>query len=453
MTDRHDNGRASLFPGYGIYAAWLVAAALLLTLVQGLMRNYGDSEQFPLTRPVTYSVDPGYSPYHALYKWDAIYWGDFQPIFEAAQGYRIDPNFKMYQPDQLKAGRASFVYTPFVAMCVHPISEVRRTPERDLKRAANKVSILNHWMWLGTGAMLLLIATHRQRIRALFVGAFLLHFLLYYPFATALQLTQASIWITFFLVASLLLFQRGWMVAAGIALALGVSIKPHLVVIPILLIFIPGFSRRMLVACFAGIGTAALASLSYAGLQNCLDYGLKTLPILSAGYAYYPNQSINGLLLRLLHDYDPADFNLVAPHSEVKLLSSVFGLGVLGICYAMGFRRPAKAGRAEDLMMFALLIAAGTVASPVCWYHHLAALTGPICVALNRLWSNPEQRTRWTEGLLFASYALTAYYLDTRYLRGFPMAFLSVLAFYGGLILTGLLAWLTREGYRRAGTP
>lgn len=437
-----------LFKTPWMWLAAFLGGLLLLTLANGVLRNRGDAETFPLTQWRTYAADPWQNPYWSLVKWRPIieYSGDFRPIFEAAQGRMEDPAFRMYQPEQLKEGRAAFVYTPVVALALSPLC----TPGTSFRRAARNLSYINHTMWLLSGLMLALMLVHARSGGPWVVALFVLHYLLYYPLAKALQLNQASVWIYTFLVTAGFLLQRGWISLSGLALAAAVSIKPHLVVIPALMFFAPGFPRRLVYFCAGGVAVAALISFVYAGWEQSMDYGLRTLPMLSAGYAYFPNQSINGLLLRLFTEHDPADFNLVPPYSWIKMVSSVFGLAILTLALwscRVGGRTP---GGLDPLLCFGLLVVAGTVASPVCWYHHLSALTVAYVVAVCTLARNPALRRRWLDGLLLVSLLLTGTFLDTRYLSGAPDAVLSAPGFYGTLMLLGAMCWMAqRDGTLR----
>ncbi len=432
---------------------------LIATFVNGLMRYVGDSETYPLTGSWdTYATDPWRSPYEALYNWDSIYEGDFRPIFEAVYGRRIDPEYRIYQPEQLKEGRASFVYTPFVALSIEPwvkLSRERRNgevtspewnkeDEKRLWKAADQISFYNHIFWLISAILLYLMMNYRLPHNPWIIAFYVLAFILYYPFAKALQLTQASIWIYTFLVGSLFAFQRKWYIPAGILLALGVSIKPHLVLLPFLLIFAPGFPRKTLVATFATLMVTGLTSLIYAGWQNSMDYVQHTLPTLSAGYAYYPNQSINGLLLRLFEGYDPADFNLVKPHGYIKTISSIVGLSILGVTFWFSRQITGKENHDGNLLALSCMVIAGTVASPVCWYHHLSALSGPFVIIVYLYRKNLPAVSDKLVLLLLLIYLLIGYYYDTRYLGGIPAALFSAPGFYGGLMLLGVSLYTTK---------
>ena len=421
------------------YLLALGAAVLACVLTSALLRHLGAPERFPLTSRATYEVDPDANPYRALVSSRAIYVGDFRPILTAARTRQRDPEHSLYQSAQLREYRAAFVYTPLAALLVLPLART----DMSVQRAADWANAVNHVLWLVGGALLLAILGRGRPSRWL-AGIFILHFLLYYPLAKALQLTQVSVLIWFCHVLAAWLLQRRYDVAAGFALAFGASIKPHYVLVPLLCALAPRFPRRALAACAAGLLLSACVSLLYAGWADCVEYVFGTLPTLSAGYSYLPNQSLNGLLLRSFTGEDPAVFNLATSVQWIQLASVLFGLGVLAAAARACRRRSASACEDDALLPLAIALAAVVIASPVSWIHHYVLLTIPYCVAYRRL-SAPGGRSRRLEAALFASVVLVGWFFDARHLSGFPLALLGGLEFYGALALFACLLALVRR--------
>jgi len=449
MAERTDEPRV-LFRSRRQYALTLAVGYAVCIVLTGLFRHYGDPEKYPLLLTggglprlawSTFQVDPDGNPFESLTNWRAIITGDFSPIFDAAKGRRADPNFRMYQPEQLRRGSASFVYSPLTALAISPFAR----PGVSMYAAADWVSLLNHLMWAGTFVMLYAVVSRGrpQPFRdALLLG---LHYLLFYPLAKALQLTQASVWIFFFLAASTYCLQRGRHLVAGLTLAVGVSIKPHLAAIPLVLALTPPFPRKVLMSCLLGLVLTAAASVAYAGWHNCRDYLFVTLPTLSAGYAFFPNKSLNGLLLRAFSEVDPAVFNLAPAVPWIQTASAVFALCVLASAAIVLRRRPHRPSPELDSMRFATALTAAVVASPVCWEHHLTAMFIPLCVGVSYLRLYPGQRRPWLDAALLCSFLLTGFFFDSRYLGGWPIGLLSGLEFYGSLLLLLCLLCLSRR--------
>lgn len=430
----------ALFGTWRTYAVALGVGFGACVVLNGVLRHLGSPARYPLLAADTYQVDPDGNPFRALTDWRPIDTGDFRPIYDAARGRREDSDFRMYRPELLKQNVSSFVYTPFTAFLVSPLAR----PGVSLHTAAGWVSGINHLMWAAGGVMLLLMMTHRGQRPLVLIALFVVHYVAYYPMAKALQLTQASVWIFFFLALSAYLFRRRRDIPAGAALALGVSIKPHLVVILVLVALTPRFPWRLIVSAIVGLVVTTGASMWYAGIWNCRDYVFETLPVLSAGYAYFPNQSINGMLHRLFTQTDPETYNLAPAVGWIKTASAVFGLALLAIA-AVGCRRRREAAGDDALVLkYALAITAATIASPVCWMHHLTALLIAFAAGVGYLRANPAARTRVVDALMLASFLLTGFFFDTRHLGNGAIALLSGPGFYGALILFACLlalAW------------
>jgi hypothetical protein len=388
----------------------------------------------------TFRVDPGRNPYGALFSSRAVYIGDFRPIYDAAAGRRQVPDYRMYRPDELKEHRAAFVYTPFAAWLVSPLV----TRGFTLEEAADVVHRFNRVLWLGMAAMTFLLVAHGRRATLALAAAIAVQYLAYFPIAKALQLTQASVWISFFLVAAALLLQRGRPATAGLALALGASIKPHLAAVALLLALQPGVTRRMGFAALAGLSVTGLLSITYAGIPSSLDYVFHALPMLSGGYAYHPNQSVNGLLMRLFTGEDPAVFNLSTPVAWIKSASTVFGLCMLALA-AFTCRSAIQRSREPELLCYALAVTAVTIASPICWTHHMTAFIAPLAIIARRFLDEPRLRSPAILATAFASAILTGAFYDARHLSGLPLGLLTGFEFYGALLLLGTLVVLSRH--------
>src|SRR5690606_8884428 len=117
-----------------------------------------------------------------------------------------------------------------------------------------------------------------------------------------------------------------------------------------------------------------------------------------------------GLLLRLFRHHDPQQFNLADPDRWIKMYSSLFGIAVLTVTTLVCRRNVDPEKNSDQLFALATMIVAATIASPVCWLHHLSALTLPFAVVANRLYSKPQYRTMGRDALLFLSFVLVSYF-------------------------------------------
>ncbi len=385
------------------------------------------------------------APFKALFDLRPTNIGDFAPIYEAAQNNRRLPHYRMYNPEHLAhyrpsltAHESTFVYTPFAALLVAPLAML----DMSLNDAAFTVNVFNHVLWIGAAIMLFLILTCHQNKTFPISFLFVLQYLAFYPLSKSLQLTQATMWIFFCLVLSVFFLQRRRDVAAGLIMALSASIKPHLLLVLLPLVINRFFPRRMLTSYAVGIVLTGLASLLYAGIENCLDYVFSMLPTLSRGYAFYPNKGINGLLLRLFTTENQTICNLAQPVPWIMTVTSLFGLFLIGAAVLVCCLSTQQHKHDDNLMCFAIAVTAIVLASPVCWEHHLSVMFIPFSVVVNRLWRHPELRSRSLDGILFLSFLLVGSFFNSKNLSGFPRALFSGLEFYGALLLFGCLILL-----------
>jgi hypothetical protein len=220
----------------------------------------------------------------------------------------------------------------------------------------------------GVIAVLFLFAAHDRRRLSLPIAAGLAATALtFYPLLRALRLNQSTLFVALAIGLAWLALQKGAEVAAGAALAIAIAIKPHLVLmVPIL----AWGSPRAAVSAIA-TGAALLAtSLAYAGYRNHADYVTTVLPTLSAGYAFYPNQSFSAFFVRLLDAPSISRFELAAPSPAARWLSVALAVGTYAFALFVASRARKARAVGPHLLGFAWL--AATLATPIAWEHHYA---------------------------------------------------------------------------------
>lgn len=162
---------------------------------------------------------------------------------------------------------------------------------------------------------------------------------------------------------------------SGACLALVALVKPQLT-----LVFLWALIRKekeLMIGMIAVFVPAGVLSLYFFGFNEHVNY-LETLSLMGKhGEAYWPNQSINGLLHRLLSDVDAMNFpvNSYAPYNPtiyVTTIVSTVMLILLGLLFRPGSDRiigqdSKLIGVALDMATMLLLV---TMASPIAWYHH-----------------------------------------------------------------------------------
>jgi hypothetical protein len=193
----------------------------------------------------------------------------------------------------------------------------------------------------------------------------------FYPLLKGFSLGQIQTWIGAALALLLLAFRLERRAVAGALLGFVVLLKPHFALVA-LWALLRG-ERRLLAWAALAVAGGLGVSLTRYGLAHHLDY-LAALAFLGRhGESFHPNQSLTGLLHRLLGNGNNAEWvaDAFPPYHPVVFVVGSAGSALL-LLLALGFRRRAPgAGDACDL---AAMLLAATLASPIAWEHHYGLL-------------------------------------------------------------------------------
>jgi hypothetical protein len=294
----------------------------------------------------------------------------------------------------------------------------------------------------------------RKGADALAIAGVALGTLTFDPIMYAYEVGQIQILIDLAVGGALLLWLNDRKAAAGAVMALATLIKPQYGVV-ILWSLLRREHRFSL--GFVGLGApVGLVSLAVFGIREHFDYLSVVSFIGRHGEVFWANQSINGLLNRLLTDADAMiwDANAFAPHHPLVYAGSMLttvAFVLLGLGFRPRWRRkgaedagdPAPA-RLESTLDLAAMITALTLASPIAWEHHYGVTWPMMVLALLALLELRARRPgRLADGLLLtlaASYLLLSNYwtqlfpvIDT------PLEALQSYYLFGGLALMGAL--------------
>lgn len=318
---------------------------------------------------------------------------------------------------------ASYIYPPLMAVVHRPLAHL------DRPRLATALFVLHRLLLLGiVGALVALlrpVTPNRTAYARTLLGALGLC-LLWHPLTRALELHQASVWVTTLVGAAIVTAHRGGTALAGALLAVAAAIKPPIALSLPLLFW---HSRRAVAGAGATLGALGALSLACVGIAPHRDYLTRVLPALGPGYGFYPNQSWNGLLNRLQHDNISFLFALAPADAAVQVGSTLLGLCTLAL-FAVRLRRLRAASLAE---VIALAWLAATLASPISWEHHYAP--GVFAVAL--LWRRLRDESLVISARLLVGAALVGSYFELRSLESPFAGLLLSYVFFGGW----LLAW------------
>jgi hypothetical protein len=188
------------------------------------------------------------------------------------------------------------------------------------------------------------------------------------PIVVAFTLGQIQVWINGIFALAVLFWvmkKPGW---CGVLIGLMCLVKPHYGAI-----LIWAALRREWTLVTAGLVIGALgllASVSIFGLSHHIDYVSAVSFMSERGEVYYANQSVNGVLNRLLAAWRPdlypvEEFNAAQfpPFSAWVYWPSL----ATSLLLLAGAMLPGKENRAND---FAIIAISATIASPITWMHH-----------------------------------------------------------------------------------
>jgi hypothetical protein len=262
----------------------------------------------------------------------------------------------------------------------------------------------------------------------------------FYPLVNAKLLGQIQLWVDLLFTLAVLSWLLDKRVLAGMMIGLACIIKPQA---GILLIWAIAWKEWRLVK---GILMTAIpvgvASLIGYGLHNHIAY-LDVLSYLSShGEAYFANNSVNGLLNRLLGNGENLrflEYDFPPFHPLVYGGTMAFAIAMLIVMLAPAWRsrRPATA------LDLAVAIICSVIMSPIAWEHHYGVLP-PLYLLALRAWLDQrgEGGSWYALGALALSWTLTATFIPLpNLLADSPYNFLQSYIFFGALILLGLIWW------------
>ena len=196
----------------------------------------------------------------------------------------------------------------------------------------------------------------------------------FYPITRAIQLGQIQVWIDCLVVWICSFFWRDKKFVAGMLIGFICTLKPQL---GLLLIWALTWREYKLCLGFVSVflPLEIIATALY-GVHNTVAYFKVWCFISTHGEVYFPNQSFNGLVSRLLHNGDSLMWQAhsFAPFdSGVYLTTLVTSAALVLIALVM----PLWLHRSADIADLCVALLCFTMASPVAWEHHYG-ITLPI---------------------------------------------------------------------------
>ena len=257
--------------------------------------------------------------------------------------------------------------------------------------------------------------------------------LTFYPVIRAYSLGQIQAWINSLFAILFWCWMKEKKVISGVIAGTMCLIKPQYVII-----LLWGVLRKQLsftLAMFTTVITGISVAILVFGIADNINY-LSVLSFISKhGEAFYPNQSINGLLNRLLFNGDNLNFD---SHSFPPFNPYVYaGTTISSIALiSLALFPPKKANGQGSVTDLAIVGLTCTIASPVAWEHHYGVLI-PIYAFLLPCLLKKKIFGRITIPYLCISYLLASNYFAVTQKLAYAKFNLNIIQSY--LLFAGLM--------------
>jgi hypothetical protein len=260
--------------------------------------------------------------------------------------------------------------------------------------------------------------------------------LTFYPVVKAYTLGQIQCWLNALFAVVFWCWMTDRKKIAGILAGVMCLIKPQYA-----LILIWGILRKQWSFTLGFVGASLLGlivSISLIGFPDHVNY-LSVLSFISKhGESFYTNQSMNGVLNRLLFNAPILNFNhnSFPPYNPWVYLGTI--LSSIALISAALFlpMLTSEKGRIADFSIIALT---STIASPIAWEHHYGILL-PIYAFLLPYLLNRKILGKFTISFLAISYLLTSnYFAIAKNLAYIKIAFIPLNIFLSYLLAGGLI--------------
>ena len=274
--------------------------------------------------------------------------------------------------------------------------------------------------------------------------------LTFYPLVKAYSLGQIQTWLNGLFALSLLCWATGRKVPSGVLLGLMALVKPHygLFVLWALLRREWRFATALAATAIVGV----LGSIVVYGFANHVDY-LRVLTFLAErGETFYPNQSVNGLLNRVMVLIDPAQWHSLQfdDHSFPPFSPFVYGGTLIAsiVLLAAALPRRGNEGDPDRSFDFCTMALSITLASPIAWEHHYGTIFPVLAVLLASAIGNQRRLL-----LLMGTYVLISNYIPVTNQLAETILNVAQSYLFAGAITVLVLLHTTRPGWQLALSP
>jgi len=265
--------------------------------------------------------------------------------------------------------------------------------------------------------------------------------MLFYPLIFSLYLGQIQSFILVLVSFAYIFFIKDKKWAAGLLLGICASIKPQWIII--ILWALLRKEKQLLWGATISAAIFFILSIELYGLHNLLEYQTVLAYLSQHGESYYLNQSINGLVNRLLMNGINTEFKFdsIPPYHATVYFSTLVSSVIL-ILFALLWRVREK----PTIVDLSIVILCLTIASPVAWNHHYVVLLPIFASIIPSIINNPSKKS--SVGLLLITVCITTQNFEglTNQLSESAWNILQSSLFFGGLLTLAFLIKLSVRG-------
>jgi len=419
--------------GIATWLIYLVILCFFLTLILFLLKSQSNSLFFTIS----------------IIKGNQIIGGDsWNPIINALTHFKNNPDQSIYGDIFFKMGQ-KFQY-PLSSLLIFDLPErLFGIPYNKTVSSLNTFSFLSLFIMGFINAKILITVlnlhqfeeynlVYKSKPIVIYFTSFLLTFL-FYPLFKSYVLGQIQTILTLLTALSILSWLKGNKYVSGLLFGLVCLVKPQIALVLFWALVRKewklAISWILIVAVFLGV------SVYFYGFYNNLEY-LKVLSHLSHhGEAFYANQSVNGLMNRLLFNGSNLDWDgKFPPYSStvyyVTLLSSIV-IMLTGILW--NYRK-----KPTSILELCIIIITTTIASPIAWEHHYGIFLTILIAVLPFIVQYENYRFII---LYFLAYIFISQYLG--FFKVFANSYLNLLQsylFFGALTIFAMLLYISHKG-------
>lgn len=291
-----------------------------------------------------------------------------------------------------------------------------------------------------------------HRLTQLLLGGFgFAATLCFYPVLKAFSLGQVQVWLNAAFVFACIALMRDRRALCGALLGASTLMKPQMSLF-LAWAVLRGDWRMAAGWAAVVVPGVAVATLLY-GFAPMIDYLDVLLFIGRHGESYHVNQTVNGLVNRLLHNGNNLDWSAeaFAPyHPAVHIATQLSGIAF----FAFGLLWRRRDRGTDRIVAFIVAGICFTIGSPVAWIHHYGILLPAFALAFLILLEPGVRRPAGAFALLATAYFLAGNLLfwPVNALAATPLNILQSYLFFATLMLLGLVYVLAGH-HDRTATP